>query len=249
MRNQKTILKKSGNFRYKGVKIEGIESDVDIDLSFTERTDEIEYSTDECIKDRLETIKNQSEEDYKYVIANILTAKAYFKRIGAYKKEKAAEPEPGEEDTRGGIGAVGIENWVLQNGGSFEKAARDFMAVAEKCESLSKFREQYAIWDFGENHTSSEKDSYPHDNFVYNMNEEGYKKIKEGLASLIERIDSKEKMTENSREETDKTSKAKIGIEEIVSQDPSSLFDQKYMKAIATILEKGNKLEKSEIGE
>ena len=40
-----------------------MEDDVDIDLSFTERTDEIEYSTDECVKDRLETIKNQSEED------------------------------------------------------------------------------------------------------------------------------------------------------------------------------------------
>ena len=134
---------------------------MDIDLSFTERTDEIEYSTDECVKDRLATIKNQSEEDYKYVVANILTAKSYFKRIGAYKKQNAAAPEQGKEDTRGGFGAVGIENWVLQNGGSFEKAARDFMAVAEKCESLSEFQNQYAIWDFGENHTSSEKASYP----------------------------------------------------------------------------------------
>ena len=222
---------------------------MDIDLSFTERTDEIEYSTDECVKDRLETIKNQSEEDYKYVVANILTAKSYFKRIGAYKKQNAAAPEPGKEDTRGGFGAVGIENWVLQNGGSFEKAARGFMEVAEKCKDLSEFQNQYAIWDFGENHTSSEKDSYPHDNFVYNMNEAGYKKIKEGLASLIERIDSKEKMVEDSKEETDKTSKVKIGIEEIVSQDPSSLFDKKYMEAVASILEKGNKLEKSEIGE
>ena len=123
------------------------------------------------------------------------------------------------------------------------------MEVAEKCKDLSEFQNQYAIWDFGENHTSSEKDSYPHDNFVYNMNEAGYKKIKEGLASLIERIDSKEKMVEDSKEETDKTSKVKIGIEEIVSQDPSSLFDKKYMEAVASILEKGNKLEKSEIGE
>ena len=65
---------------------------------------------------------------------------------------------------------------VLQNGGSFEKAARGFMEVAEKCKDLSEFQNQYAIWDFGENHTSSEKDSYPHDNFVYNMNEAGDKK-------------------------------------------------------------------------
>ena len=123
------------------------------------------------------------------------------------------------------------------------------MAVAEKCKSLSEFQKQYAIWDFGENHTSSEKDFYPHDNFVYNMNKAGYKKMRDGLANLIERIDSKEKMAENFREEADKTSKVKIGIEEIVSQDTSILFDKKYMEAVASVLEKGNKLDKSEIGE
>ena len=73
--------------------------------------------------------------------------------------------------------------------------------------------------------------------------------MREGLAHLIERIDSKEKTAENSREEADKTSKAKIGIEEIVSQDTSILLDKKYMEAVASVLEKGKKLDKSEIGE
>lgn len=208
-------------------------------MSFTERTDEIEYSTDECIKDRLETIRNQSEEDYKYVIANILTAKAYLKRIGAYKKSNAAEPEPGKPDTRGGFGAVGIENWVLQNGGSFEKAAREFLKTAKECKNLEEFKTKYSIWDFGENHIASEKGFYSHDNFVYNMNENGYQKMREGLSNMIERIDSREKIEKE----------PKVGIKDLVEQDPTVLLDKDYMDAIATVVEKGNKIEKNEIGE
>ena len=198
-------------------------------MSFTERTDEIEYSTDECIKDRLQTIKNQSEEDYKYVVANILTAKAFMKRIGAYKKEDGPAPEEEEKDTRGGFGAVGIENWILQNGGSFEKAARDFMSVAQNFENLQDFQKHYDIWDFGENHIATEKGFYPHDNFVFNLSEDGYKKIKEALGLELERMDHK--------------AQDKVSIEDIVNQDTSVLFDKPYMDAINYVLNKGKNLE------
>ena len=122
----------AGDFRYKGVVIEGINQEIDVDLSFTERTDEIEYSTDECIKDRLSTIRSKSEEDYKYVIANILLAKKFLKQAGAYKRANAEVPKEGEVDTRGGLGGVGIENWNLQNNGSFIKAAESFIKTANK---------------------------------------------------------------------------------------------------------------------
>ena len=145
-----------------------------------------------------------------------------MKKVGAYKKKNAPAPEESHEDTRGGLGAIGIENWVLQNGGSFIKAAKDFMSVAEKCESLSEFQNQYAIWDFGENHMSSYKDIYPHDNFVYNMTEEGYKKIKVALGSFLGKSQEK----------------GKISIEELVSQDPSVLNDSPYMHAVKTIMDK-----------
>ena len=42
------------------------------------------------------------------------------------------------------MGAVGIENWVLQNGGSFEKAARNFLSVAQTCNNLAEFQGKYA---------------------------------------------------------------------------------------------------------
>ena len=69
----------NGDLRFKGVTIEGLESKVDIDLTFASRADEIEYSTEECIKDRLATIEKNNPEDYKYVVANILLAKKVLK--------------------------------------------------------------------------------------------------------------------------------------------------------------------------
>ena len=176
----------NGDLRFKGVTIEGLESKVDIDLTFASRADEIEYSTEECIKDRLATIEKNNPEDYKYVVANILLAKKVLKMEGAYKKKNAPEPEAGKKDIRGGLGAVGIENWILQNGGSFEKAARGFLEVSRTCSSLSEFQDKYAIWDFGENYMA--KDKYTHENFVYNMNEEGYKKMTHALEEYIRAI-------------------------------------------------------------
>ncbi len=217
-----------GDFRYKGVKIEGLEQEVDIDLSFTEKTDEIEYSTDECIRDRLETIRNQSEEDYKYVVANILLAKNFLKREKVYKKADAPDSEPGEPDTRGGLGAAGIENWILQNNGSFVKAAESFLSVANECKSFEEFKSKYAIWDFGENHVSKEKGIYPHDNFVYNMSEIGYNRMKMALTKYIETIK--------------KTNQNKIRIASLVAQDTSVLLDPSYMEAVKDIMSRGSKL-------
>lgn len=137
------------------------------------------------------------------------------------------------------FGAVGIENWVLQNGGSFEKAAREFIETAKECENFEEFKTRYSVWDFGENHMSSEKGYYPHDNFVYNMNETGYQKMIEGLSKMLEIIDSKTKQKEE----------MKIGVEDLVAQDPTVLLDKDYMEAIALVIEKGKKLERNEIGE
>ena len=65
----------NGDFRYKGVTIDGLDKKLDIDLTYSIRSNEIEYSTEECIKDRLKTIQNNSEEDYK---SGKLTAGALF---------------------------------------------------------------------------------------------------------------------------------------------------------------------------
>jgi hypothetical protein len=111
------------------------------------------------------------------VIANIIFAKKFLKAAGCYKPDRGDTPQ-------GGLGGVGVENWVLQNGGSFLAAAREFMAVADKCESFNEFKKQYAVWDFGENHMK--KGARQHDNFVAdNMSEAGYKKMKAALSLFL----------------------------------------------------------------
>ena len=227
-----SIITAKGDFRFKDVSIDGLKDKVDIDLSFTKRTDEIEYTTEECIKDRLETIRKNNPEDYKCVVANILLAKTVLKSAGAYKKKSSPEPQNGQEDTRGGLGAVGIENWILQNGGSFEKAARDFLEVARECFGLSDFQQNYAIWDFGENYMAG--DHYSHDNFVYNMNDNGYSNMVNALEDYIRTI-------ENER----KVESGKKGLGELVQEDMSVLNDTQYMMAVEKILESAKHIEET----
>ncbi|MCI6627466.1 MAG: hypothetical protein MSH29_04150, partial [Tenericutes bacterium] len=108
-----------GDFRFKGVQID--ESlKVDLDISFVGKTDKITYSTDMALLDRLSTIKNIDQERYNYVVANIIFAKQFLKQAECYKPYRS-------DAEQGGLGGVGVENWILQNGGSFIDAAKEFL--------------------------------------------------------------------------------------------------------------------------
>lgn len=161
-----------GDLRLKDVKLDD-EDIVDIDISFVTKTDEVSYSTDMALEDRLETIKKIDKEKYNYVIANILLAKQVLKEANVYKK---ASSDP----SQGGLGGVGIENWILQNGGSFVDAMDSFLDTA-KGKDFNQFKGSYQIWDFGENHMAARKGIFPHDNFVDNMSDIGYQKMKDTL--------------------------------------------------------------------
>ena len=166
-----------GDFRLKQVNVgDGIL--VDIDISFTEKTDKITYSTDMCLQDRLQTIKTQDKDRYNLVVANILLAKKVLKEAGVYKPNRGEVPQ-------GGLGGVGIENWILQNGGSFIDAARSFIEAAEG-KTFEQFKDTYKIWDFGENHLAEKRGKYVHDNFVTgNMSEQGYNKMNAALKEYL----------------------------------------------------------------
>ena len=169
----------NGNLRLKQVSIDGLAEPVDIDITFTQKTNKVQYSTDMALADRLTNIKQQSEAKYQQVLANIIHAKQFLKAAGAYKPRRSPEAEG-----VGGLGGVGIENWVLQHGGSFKQAARDFLSVADSCSSFEDFCAHYPVWDYGENHKGIK--SKPHDNFVAdNMNPEGYERIKEALREVV----------------------------------------------------------------
>ena len=167
----------NGNLRLKGVFIKGLDTPVDIDISFTQKTNKVQYSTDMALADRLESIRKQSPEKHQQVVANIIFAKQFLKAAESYKPNRGETPQ-------GGLGGVGIENWVLQNGGSFLSAAKEFMSVAEKCENFDEFKAKYAVWDFGENHMA--KGERQHDNFVTdNMSADGYERMKRALTVFL----------------------------------------------------------------
>lgn len=167
----------AGDLRFKGVNIDE-QTIVDIDISFGTKTNKVRYSSDECLKDRLTTIYEQHPEQYKYIVANIILAKNIMKEAGAYKPQRS-------DATQGGLGGIGIENWILQHGGSFEDAAASFLEASEG-KTFAEFKESYRIWDFGENHFAARKGHYVHDNFVANnMSEEGYHKMRNALNSYF----------------------------------------------------------------
>ena len=169
----------NGNLRLKQVSINGLAEPVDIDITFAQKTNKVQYPTDAALADRLTNIKNQSETKYQQVLANIIYAKQFLKAAGAYKPRRSPEAEG-----VGGLGGVGIENWVLQHGGSFKQAARDFLDVADSCSNFEDFCAHYPVWDYGENHKGIR--SKPHDNFVAdNMNPEGYERMKEALRAVV----------------------------------------------------------------
>ncbi len=169
----------NGNLRLKQVSIDGLAEPVDIDITFAQKTNKVQYPTDAALADRLTNIKNQSETRYQQVLANIIYAKQFLKAAGAYKPRRSPEAEGA-----GGLGGVGIENWVLQHGGSFKQAARDFLTVADNCSSFEDFCAHYPVWDYGENHKGIR--SKPHDNFVAdNMNQEGYERMKQALRTVV----------------------------------------------------------------
>ena len=112
-----------------------------------------------CIKERLATIEKLYPDQYPLVVANILYAKKFFKDLGVYKRFE------------GGLGGVGVENFVLQHSGSFYDAATHFVTVADDCGlKLEEFKKKFHVYDFGKNYYAyasiNSAISFPYDNFV-----------------------------------------------------------------------------------
>ena len=178
----------SGDLRFKKVNIDNGKV-VDLDISFGVKTSKVQYSSDECLRDRLSTIKELYPDQYNNVVANIILAKRILKdpEVNAYKPRRS-------DRQQGGMGGVGIENWILQNGGSFVQACQSFLdaAVDENGEIVpfEEFRSNYQLWDFGENHFSARKGHYLHDNFIEcNMTEGGYKKMIGAFQGYLKSLD------------------------------------------------------------
>ena len=178
-RDNTSFITGDGDFRFKGVKIPELEERVDIDITFTDRTDRIKYSSDMSLKDRLNTIKEQDSRLYDVVINEIINAKKILKAGGCYKPRHS---NAGQD----GLGGVGVENWILQFGGSLEDAARSFVEVANSCSTFEEFCKKYQVWDFGENFVGN----VLHDEFIENnMSSKGYLKMQKVLSIYLKYVD------------------------------------------------------------
>jgi len=143
---------------------------VPVDISFLGYKNDNQLYSDVALKKVLDNIQATDEVKYNKVIANIVKAKEDLSTAGVYKKFD------------GGIGGVGVETWVLRNGGSYEEASKSFMEVANKSASLEEFKQNYAIADFGINRQKNTAD-----NFVENLTPESFEKMKSTLSKETKR--------------------------------------------------------------
>jgi len=163
--------------------------DIEIDISPRQLLNNIETSSDAVLLERLTIMEEQDPQKYREVITNILAAKTMLKKAKCYKKHS------GTTHSQGGLGGVGVENWILQHGGSLVEAARAFVEAAEKGGhagkpvDFAKFKSQYQVWDYGENYMTNDADdsgSYPYDEFVYrNMDPGGYARMYQACKELL----------------------------------------------------------------
>ena len=149
--------------RYNDVLINGIPTPIDI--SFTNRTNSVEYTTDVALKDKMVSIeKTYGIDKADYVRANIIVGKQLFKKNNCYKKPN-------------GITGVGVENFILQNNGSLFDAIDNYISEYEKYKSVEDFKNHYSIFDMGLNFYNNQNDG--HDNFIYMLGNDGIKKMYE----------------------------------------------------------------------
>ena len=179
--NPKENNSHTNRFRGKNIDIEGFNAPVDIDISIDQKKNSEIYFSDTSLQDRLNNIKKQYPKDYEAVLANIVYAKELLKKEDCYKPYKS-------DSSQSGLGGIGVENWVLQNGGSLYSAAKSFYdASADK--TFDEFKRVYKVWDFGQNHEPREKNGTlsPFDEYVSdNMAENGYQKMRDVCKKYLE---------------------------------------------------------------
>ena len=167
----------SGDFRDVEATIPGLGT-IKLDITFIQKNDKVEYSTEMALQDRMDTVYKSNPAVGDEVTVNIILAKLLLKQAGCYKPER-------KDPNQGGLGGVGIENWITQNGGTLETAANSFLKASEG-KTYEEFKQIYHIHDYGKNHLYKEKNKYPYDDFVFNnMNRIGYQKMQEVLRKYI----------------------------------------------------------------
>jgi len=169
--NQGMIMYRSSEITIDGVTMT-------IDIGFSKKSDAEDFDAHDALNEKYDSIKKMSGEDtYIDVLTNIRFAKKKLKEAECYKKGV------GSNGQQGGLGGIGVEYWILQNGGDAVLAFKSFADHAFKDGSLvplDEFRKKYKVFSAGQNIRGAEKV----ENFTWNMSETGYVK----MANLAKQI-------------------------------------------------------------
>ena len=179
------MLVRPFRLRIFGLNIPGIPEPADVDISFIGANQEY-FSTDEAMRERLTVMRMQDELLYRKAVANIQYAKEVLKTAEAYKTHQSRREQSG-------LGGIGIENWILQYGGSFIEAAESFVNAAfmpnGELKPFIEFEKEYSVMDCGLGHVNRAKGQFALRNFVIcHMRENGYEKMAYALKKQLEII-------------------------------------------------------------
>ena len=146
---------------------------VNIDIGLASRSERIAFDTQEALEERFEWVnEHKGEEMLEELRANIVLAKKVLKAAEAYKKFE-----------HGGLGGVGVENWIISNKGNIIEAFKSFTEAAHEDEELiplGQFKRKYKVVDPGWNIKKQR-----HDNFVHNLTEDGYARMVEVIDTYL----------------------------------------------------------------
>lgn len=145
----------------------------DVDVAFVSKSEVTVFGSHDAVSERLRWIKEHvSESAYESTIANIVLTKKVLKEGNAYKKQE-----------HGGIGGIGVENWILSNGGNMMEAFRSFHDASHDANgqrrSFEEFKKDYMIMDPGINVKFNRHDDYVSDV----LKQSGY----EAMCTVIEK--------------------------------------------------------------
>lgn len=150
---------------------------IEVDLKVLPQTELSTYESSLAVEDRLASVERRyGAEAREEVAANIVYAKRFLKAAHAYKIL---------ED--GGLGGIGVENWILSHHGSFTEAARAFLAAATgkdgAIRSYEAFRARYELLDAGVDAKSNE-----HRDFLNYLKPATYETMAQALRTRLTEI-------------------------------------------------------------
>ncbi len=164
-------------FRSQEIEIDGVK--MDIDIGFNKKSDSEEFAAHDALKEKYNAIENsQGKQALLDTLTNIRFAKKKLKEAECYKKGNKG----GEQ--QGGLGGIGVEYWIIQNGGDAVKAFKNLAEAAihdGQVIPFEDFKKAYKVFSAGQNLRGSVKV----ENFTYNMSESGYQKMVELAKSFL----------------------------------------------------------------